>query len=202
MMTGNQMAAEWTIAGYPLIVTHDEGVTPVFPDLSDRDEWRARATAEAYAEGTGDAVHFFALPGGLLQLEVVSDRGRPIYASVCAARSMREAVVELDYDDLDRREILAAFGLDAEVVAADPSAPGPFRIWREPCYYTGTYGAPSDGYWRDQEGRITEYVTYDEARAAVREYYTAPSCYDGIPARNVLSHGQAGSDRLVIVCAE
>jgi len=84
---------------------------------------------------------------------------------------------------------------------ADEGYQGPCRVWREPNYHIGTYGAPTPHFATDESRDIIEFATRAEAEDYVYDYYNAPSQYDGIPACNVLSHGQAGADGLVIVRA-
>jgi len=84
---------------------------------------------------------------------------------------------------------------------ASPDDDGPFRIWTEYNYYQGTLPRVIDGYETDEEGEIVEYETYEEAQAVLDDYYHGDSGYDGIPPANILSHGQAGAHKKVIVQA-
>jgi len=110
---------------------------------------------------------------------------------------------EYDTGDLDLAEYLSAGGLDglSTLVEAAEDHAGPCRIWVSYNYYNGTCGAPTDGYLRDDDGEIVEYETGAEAWKAKADRDDAPSEYDGILARNVLSHGQAGSDTWTVVQA-
>ncbi|MHB8996886.1 MAG: hypothetical protein ACYC63_16680 [Armatimonadota bacterium] len=129
-----------------------------------------------------------------------------------ADATIRDIVLGWDHDDYpETAEWLAAWGFNGLDIlpVAEPGYDGPCRVWCEPNYYIGTYGAPDpgfvridvddDGYCHDNYDNIREFETRAEAQAYVDEYYNAPSGYDGIPACNVLSHGQAGADGLTIV---
>ena len=164
------------------------------PDLSAED-WRQSA-AECW-EGGVDALYRWPLAGAALYIYV--DQGMPVGAEITTA-SAESYVLGLDHG-CDDAEMLAGWGLDGLSVLAEASAEhtGPCRVWREPQYYQGTCDAPAPGYARDDDGEIIEWDSYAEAAEYVREYYEAPSGYDGIPACNVLAHGQSGPDTLTIV---
>lgn len=49
------------------------------------------------------------------------------------------------------------------------------------------------------DGDVLVFDSVDEARKYVGAYYHEPSGYDGVPACNVLVHGQAAADTLTIV---
>jgi len=120
-------------------------------------------------------------------------------------------------DDDDEDEWLSEWDLAADdhLVAVPDDYDGPCRVWHAPCYYSTHNNRPT-GYWaRDDDvtppdneyvdpklSPIHVFVNRADAQDYINDYYTAPSGYDGIPACNVLSHGQAGSDTLIIVAAD
>jgi hypothetical protein len=191
-----------------------EAAGVILPDL-DTSDWRDGA--DESAQSHSDSWYAYHLPGSL-QLEIDVVQGYPEYAHIEERRDaetalhewwsncsdgqaadvpLAEWLVQWDYTDPVAMGLLAVAQPGAERV----------RIWREPHYYSGTCDAPSAGYDRVtlDDGQPTDEIwegTYTEAQAYVEEYMSAPSGYDGIPARNVLSHGQASSDTLTIVVAE
>lgn len=116
-----------------------------------------------------------------------------------------------DPGDSDPDEFLVSFGLDPHWEEAEEGYEGECKVWHKPNYYPGTCNAPQPGYARfpfgewgernENEGEIIVFDTYAAAKEYVDNYYDEPSTYKGIPACNVLSHGQAGPDNLTIVKA-
>jgi hypothetical protein len=131
--------------------------------------------------------------------------------------SIADRLLDWDHDDVpETAEWMAAWGYSglAYLEEAKEGYDAPCRVWCEPNYYPGTYGAPDPHFIRTYANRrdddvqfvpydedIREFVTYAEAEAYVDEYYDAPSGYDGIATCCVLSHGQAGPNSLTIVKA-
>ncbi len=177
------------------------------PDLS---EWYWRDSANHnYTDGMDSIIGFDLKDGETLWIDCIQGSPNSVRISTEGILSLlQDWYSNQAYDDIEYAEFLAGWGIDPlEALAlalADESWDGPCRIWCVPCYYPGTFNAPLPAFYRkhDEDGRtseIVEFETYADAKAAYDEYYNAPSAYDGIPACNVLSHGQAGSDTLVIV---
>lgn len=185
---------ELNIGGTILTIYHK--TLPDLPDLSDRYNYWEKSDEEA-SNGM-DSLYIYNLADGL-QLEVYTEQGHPTFASVVPRRPIWMALAECYYET-DLTTWLAEWGIDPGLTPADPkSTYDNYRIWVTPNYYSGTCGAPISGWLLDDDGNPIDYPSYQAAQDAVDEYYNAPSCYDGIPACNVLSHGQAGSDDMMIV---
>jgi len=177
---------------------------PVLPDLSG-DDWREIVGMEQFGTDHIYSLHQFPLPdGGYLYIR--TDQGLPFAAEIRDDEPIaiiREWWYYAD-SECEQAEWLQAFdisGLEA-LERADESYAGECRIWREPQYLPGTCNAPQPGFARDDDGKILEFDTRDEAQQYCDHYYSAPSQYDGIRACMVMSHGQCGSDTLTIVARE
>ena len=166
------------------------------------DDWRMEVEALPGAEHASneiDSLHRIPLAGNDA-LVVYCEQGVPISVEIIDG-TMEASVLDLDHDIPDE-ELLVEWGLTPDIAAAKPESNGPFRVWRQPNYYSGTCGAPLARFDRhDETDEIMEWDTHAEAQAYVDAYYTEPSVYDGIPQCNVLSHGQASSDTLTITTA-
>lgn len=167
------------------------------PDLSESD-WRYGAD-DCFESGNSNVYQWNL--SEIVRLYVDVDQGY-VVGVVATKETIGQHLLDWDYD-CDTAEWLSSWGLDgAEILSpADADFQGACRVWVEPNYYQGTYGAPVAGFARDEQGNILEFENGSKAAAYVSEYYNAPSGYDGIPACNVLSHGQAGADSLKIVQA-
>jgi len=184
-------------------VVEADGYIPSLPDLSG-DDWRDQAD-EALDNGI-ETCYRYALTDGL-NLYIDVEQGDIVGVQVSAEpmlAHMREWWHAMACGDAEEAEWLAVLGFSGLDVleTADEDYNGPCRVWHEPCYYQGTCNAPPDHFARvEGTDDIREFVTREAAQSYVDEYYNAPSKYDGIPACNVLSHGQAGADKLTIVKA-
>ena len=169
----------------------------VLPEIED--DMILENANETASNGADDFAIYY-LADDAHQLEIYLEQGYPSYAEINTRRPMRDVVLDCEYD-IDRPEWLSAWGLDPELTEADEnSTASTFRIWDTPNYYEGTNNAPQAGWWKNEEtNEAMEFNSYAEAEEVVDEYYDEPSAYDGIPQCNVLSHGQAGSDDLIIV---
>lgn len=160
-----------------------------------------RDSAQEQASNGLDSLCRWPLTDGIRSLYLYLDQGVP-ESLVIGPAAMADHIRELDRDgDLDEAEWMTCWGYDGldYLTRAAEDYDGPCRIWRSRNYYQGTCNAPREGYERDGTGWIMEFDTRAEAQAYVDEWRDAPSGYDGISARNVLGHGQAGSDELTIV---
>jgi hypothetical protein len=96
-----------------------------------------------------------------------------------------------DFGDVDPYTGMAEFGFDAGPEDASPGDRD-VRIWRRPCYYAGTLGAPRADYVR--EGTYWAYPrvfsTYEEAQSWI------DAAESGV---YVTSHGEAGRPEYRIV---
>lgn len=166
------------------------------PDLA-CEHWHESATG-AWENGS-HGVYQWDLGGGQY-LYVDTDQGIPQSAGV-SQDDIDDHLLSWSYDDQDAAEWLAAWSLDglSQLDEVDDTHDGPCRIWCEPCYYSGTYNAPTPGYVRDDAGAIAEFDTYADAAEYVDAYYNTSTQYDGVPDCNIMSHGQAGPDSLTIV---
>jgi len=169
----------------------------VLPEIED--DMILENAVETASNGADDFAIYY-LADDAHQLEIYLEQGYPSYAEINTRRPMRDVVLDCRYD-IDRPEWLSEWGLDPELTEADEnSTASTFRIWVTPNYYEGTNNAPQAGWLKNEEtGEPIDFGNYAEAKKVVDEYYNEPSCYDGIPQSSVLSHGQAGSDDLIIV---
>jgi len=176
----------------------------MLPDLDDT-LWRENAT-DCYSNGQSDIYRYDL--GNDLALSIDVDCGEIMSLEV-STTSIEDLLAQWDHPGR-LSEWLSEWDLDglmAEQVV-DETYDGECLVWRAPQYYHGTYGAPKPGIDRveDADGQDTNgllvFADYAAARAYVDDYYNAPSYYDGIPACNVLSHGQAGPDTLTIIAAD
>ena len=164
-------------------------------------EW-ARGPDEEASAGSYKSLRWDLGEGRSLYVDY--DQGVPDCAAINAV-GMAEHLQDWDWADdaASLGEWMAQWGYEGlayEQVAGEDYE-GPCRVWREPNYYQGTYDAPQAGYARDDEGDVLEFDTRAEAQAYCDDYFGAPSEYEGIPACNVLAHGQAGADALTVVNA-
>lgn len=172
------------------------GSTPeTLPDLSGEeymdsadDAW-ANAHWDVYRWTLTDGryLYVFATQGEIESVTICDD-DIEAYLTTCEWYDHAECV----------EEWVASWGVKPTLDEAPADWDGPCRVWHQPHYYAGHANPPVAGYARDDDA-IREFADRAAAEAYVEEYYTAPSCYDGIPACNVLSHGQAGADTLTIV---
>jgi hypothetical protein len=204
---------EITINGQAYEIANYTGRVPTSLPAIDWDDWRGEGCTEM-ADNTVDACYRYDLGDGL-SLYIDQAQG-DIIAIAISEVTLLEHICDwwgnITDDTYEQAEWLASWGYDglAVLTKAKLDDEGPFRIWIEPQYYPGTYNAPQAGFahrWAtdsqvvsvDDDLGIAEFATYAEAQAYVDAYYSEPSRYDGIPQCNVLSHGQAGPDRLTIV---
>lgn len=191
-----------TIDGYE-VDCDDDVVDAVLAHSIDLESecWDEHADEEA-SNGT-----FRVLRWGLQErsLYIDLDQGVPDSAAVEEC-TMEQHITQWPWGEMgyaSLSEWMAAWecdGLSYEEPAPD-DYDGPCYVWHAPNYYQGTFDAPLAGYARDSNGEVIEFETRAKAQAYVDEYYSAPSQYEGIPACNVLTHGQAGPDELTIVKA-
>jgi len=204
-----------TINGEEYEIANYTDATPALPDI-DWAEWCGEGCTEVADNGI-DACYRYDLGNGL---SLYIDREQGAITAISISRDtmiehMQEWWSNITDGSDEQAEWLAAWGLNAlsTLVIAKPGDEGPFRVWCEPQYFPGTCNAPLPRYahkWAtdaecvtpDDDLGIAEFDTYEQAQAYIDEYYSAPSRYDGIPACNVMSHGQAGPDRLSIVRAD
>lgn len=182
-----------------------ETPTAALPDLNHPD-WQREADDNYECGCFG--VYVYNLDGYFLYID--TDQGMPQSATI-EAGGIGSHLADWDWSDCAGTlpEWLASWGInaaaEAKLIRAAPSDTGVFAIWREPNYYQGTANAPSASFDRelDEQGHRTDHIllfsSYTEAEAYRSAYHNEPSEYDGIPACNVLSHGQAGADTLTIV---
>lgn len=138
--------------------------------------------------------------GNGLTLYVDTDGGAPQSAPISLA-SIEAHLRGWDWSEIGyvcAEDFRGSFGIDPGLVPATGEHEGPFVVWCEPNYYDGTFNAPSPSLDKDEEGDVIVFASYEEAAEYVAAYYNAPSRYEGIPACNVLAHGQAGTDSLTI----
>ena len=173
------------------------------PDLSG-ENWRYRAT-ETH-DNDVRAVHSWKI--GELWLHIYTDEGWPKSAEI-GTQNHIEFLAEIcdnmaQWVDQDRSEIMAGFDIDFPTFLTEVAADfeGECRVWHMPNYYTGHYNRPMPAFSRDDNDQIITFENLAAAQKYCRDYYSEPSCYDGFPQCNVLSHGQAASDDLRIVEAE
>lgn len=169
------------------------GDNPTAPDLSG-DDWREQC--EMIGSDGSDSYYTV---GNLI---IYTSDGEIITVEVLPPSESPEDWIATNYGgDAETAEYMAELGLDGlhQLTVATPDYDGPCRIWVEPHYYPGTCNAPQPGFVRDDNDEIIEYEDYATAKAAVKEYYNAPSVYEGIPQCNVMSHGQYAADTLTIV---
>lgn len=175
------------------------------PDL-DGDLWRESAN-ESYSNGVL-SVHQYNLGDGQ-RLFIDSDQGYPQGATI-TDEEIEQYLANWDWSNLGYihpAELLSEIGLDGLLLLeeAPKDYEGSCAVWREPHYNQGHYNAPTARLDRveDAQGHATDEVrvfpTHEEAEEYVSGYYSEPSAYDGIPACNVLSYGQASADTLTIV---
>ena len=190
------------IADQTYVVEADSHI-PSLPDLSG-DDWRDLAD-DRQSNGL-ESCYRYALADGL-SLYIDVDQGDITAVQVSAEpmlAHMREWWHAVACGEVEEAEWLVEWGMGGLAVldVAGEDYNGPCRVWHEPCYYQGTCNAPREHFAReDGTDDIRDFATRAEAQSYVDEYYNAPSKYDGIPACNVLSHGQAGADTLTIVKA-
>lgn len=182
-------------------ILYDDLTDLDLPDLSSIED-RAELIEDFAAEWWGDGMYdVYRLSVGKNRwLYLFYDDGCLVSATI-EDSGIEEFLRSCEWGDADVDEILAGFGL-CDVQEASDDYTGPCRVWCQPNYYPGTYGAPQAGWVRDEDGHILEFASREDAEKYVDDYYTAPSGYDGIRACNVLSHGQAGADTLTIVATE
>jgi hypothetical protein len=173
------------------------------PDLSG-ENWRDTATESHDNEVL--AIHSWKI--GELWLHIYTDQGYPKSAEIGTQNHM-EFLAEICDNiagdvDQDRAEIMAGFAIDFPTFLTEAAADfaGECRVWHMPNYYSGHNNPPLPSFARDEDDLILTFGNRAAAEQYVSDYYSEPSCYDGIPACNVLSHGQAGADTLKIVEAE
>lgn len=162
-------------------------LTAAGPDPTEQCDADGLATCSRYDLGDG--------------LSLFVGRGPGWQNAEVSRETTREHLLAWYWDDLgfeDKDEFLTVMGLEPTLPEAGADYEGPCRVWHQPCYYQGTYGAPVAQYARDEQDAIILFPSYAEAAGYVAEYYSAPSGYEGIPACRVLSHGQAGPDTLTI----
>ena len=173
------------------------------PDLSD-EMWRYRAT-ETH-DNDVDGIHSWKI--GKLWLHIYTDQGYPESAEISDQDHMAYLAEICDdmaqWVDQDRSEVMAGFDIDFPTFLTEAAAEfdGECRVWHMPNYYSGHYNRPMPAFARDDNDQIITFANRAAAEQYVSDYYSEPSCYDGIPACNVLSHGQAASDDLKIVEAD
>jgi len=193
-------------------IYNNTGSTEIaLPDLAEDDCWREHATE--FVDNDIDSCYRYDLGNGN-SLYIDCEQGAPSCLSIdtdSMIEHLRDWWSNTNDGMVEFAEWLAGWGLDglAVLTKANEGDEGPFRVWHEP-HYPGTCNAPQPGFAHkystddevvnpDQDEGIWEFATYEQAAAYVHEYYNEPSTYDGIPQCNVLSHGQAGADRLTIV---
>lgn len=189
-----------TIGGLDLPVS-DAVQADILPDLADDDY---RDLADLSAEHAGAQLTTYGYHLDVTRtLWIDEEQGYPTNVSVSADRTILEHLADYDTGDCDRDEWLAGWDIGFTPDAAPDDYDGPCRVWCSPNYYRGTCNAPQPAYVRTREdscdaGDIRDFASRAEAQAYIDDYYSGPSDYDGIPQCNVLSHGQAGADTLII----
>ena len=96
--------------------------------------------------------------------------------------TVEQIVADFDTGDLDLPQHLASWGFDGTPDAADDGATN-VRVWIEPCYYSGTIGAPIGHYVRDDQSDPIVFPTTADAQAYIDEQESGVY---------VLSNGEAG----------
>jgi len=187
-----------------LSVYSDPPTGIVLPDLSAED-WRDTAT-ESHDNGV---VAVYSWKIGEQWLHIYTDQGYPESAEIDThdhLAYLAEVCDNLAADAAaDRAEVMADFAIpfpESFLTEAAADFAGACRVWLMPNYYHGHTNAPSATFARGEDEKIITFENRDAAEQYVSNYYSKPSSYDGIPACNVLSHGQAGADTLKIVEAD
>lgn len=166
------------------------------------EDWRD--LADENADNDIDSCYRYDMGGGK-HLYIYCVQGYPELAEIDEG-DMRNYLMQRWQDTTegeDPDEWLAAWGYspnDRQIAPRDYD--GPCRVWHEPQYYQGSYNAPVPHYARDDMGGIIDFPTRADAQAYIDDYRSAPSGYDGIPACNIMAHGQAGADVLTIIISE
>jgi hypothetical protein len=174
------------------------------PNLA-ADDWRESA-AESHDNGVL-ALYSWKI-GELWWLHIYTDQGYPESAEIGSQNHMdflAEICDNIAGDvEQDRAEIMADFGIAFPTFLTEAAAnfAGKCRVWHMPNYHRGHCNPPSPSFACGEDDSIITFENRAAAEQYVSDYYTEPSCYDGIAECNVLAHGQAGADTLKIVEAE
>jgi len=179
--------------------------------LAEYDWWDA---AEEEYSNDIQALRRYPLSGGE-SLLIWSDQGYPEGVEITDKPMLEHLAEYATCADREQpaepAEVMAEFDVpfadNPFLQEASKDWPGECRVWHIPHYYAGTWNAPGEAFAQvadddpeqGTDARIREFDTFADAQAYCDRYYSEPSGYDGIPACNVLSHGQAAADTLKIV---